>query len=472
MQRLIFLLVATLALLSFAQPSPAVVGGKAAYQNYVLGSYYFSEGDYNRSVNYLRRAYEAEPEEYNFALALALALGRNGKANDGISLLNSTDVLLKSDHPDYTQLFAMRHFVAGLIHCFSKQFQQAIPSLESAIRLQQTLDRAEVLGAMYNALGYAKLLDQGRGAESHNGLEAHHHLHKRDLERSRDIFLQALRADPNQQAATFNYKFLCDTLGETPAIPLLQAVNRNPGNSVVAARYSSLPVDMKAVLPFREYDEIVYLLDISGSMVMEKVSCVGRDRFQVMRETALFLLDSIRTETQVGIGTIGGDCGTTPKLWHPSGSIDKGELRTALEFLVPDGTTPLLTILQQTPGLFTDNPNTRKSIFFISDGENVCRMPGVDICEWSEGLAQKGITVNILTFLGASLDNTGAFAEYTCLAENTRGRILYLDVDRCSLQRYTFDLVAACQLYLPEIRRVNCWGPSVKNLWAYFPREK
>lgn len=446
-------------------------GGKAAYQNYFLGSYYFAEGDYSRAVTYLRRAYEAEPEEYNFILALSLALGRTDKYQEGILLLDSGDNLLKSTHPEYNQLLAMRHFVAGLIFCFGKQYQQAIPSITMAIKLQRELDKPETLGAMLNALGYAKLLDQGRGAESHNGLAAHHHIHLRDIERSRDIFHQALLADPHQQAATYNYKFLCDTTGVEPAVPLLQAVNRKPGDNVVSARYSSLPVNMSGVLQFRDYDEIVFLLDISGSMVMEKVACVGRDRFQVMRETALYLLDSIDAQTQVGIGTIGGDCGTTPRLWHQTTAIPRPELKSALEFLVPDGTTPLLTILQQTPQLFSDNPNTTKSIFFISDGENICRMPGVDICEWSESLAQQGITINILTFLSASLDNTGAFAEYTCLAENTRGRILYLDVDRCSLQRYTFDLVAACQLYLPDMQRVNCWGPSVKSLWAIFPEK-
>jgi hypothetical protein len=188
-----------------------------------------------------------------------------------------------------------------------------------------------------------------------------------------------------------------------------------------------------------------------------------------MRETALLLLENFSDSTRIGIGTIGGDCGTVPKLWHPSGTQSRDDLRWMLKFLVPDGTTPLLTILQETPSLFSDNPSTSKAIIFISDGENICRLPGVDICEWSEQLASKNITINIMTFLGASLENTNAFAEYTCLAENTFGELLYMDGNRCRLEHYRFDLVKACQFTLPALKRVNCWGPAVDDLWAIFP---
>jgi len=158
-----------------------------------------------------------------------------------------------------------------------------------------------------------------------------------------------------------------------------------------------------------------------------------------------------------------------PKLWHPVGELSRVDLRYALEFLYPDGTTPLLTILQATPSLFSDNPNTTKGLVFISDGENVCRLPGVDICEWASSLAAQKITINTMTFLGANLDNTNAFAEYTCLAQNTFGSLLYLDGNRCRLEQYRFDLVKACQLTLPALQRVACWGGVRDGLWAIFP---
>lgn len=445
-------------------------GGKSAYKNYFLGSYYFAEGQYDKAENYLRKAYEAQPDEYNFTVAFALVLGRNGKPNDGLKLINRSNYLPPAAHPEYQQLISMRHYITGLIHCYGQRYRLAIQPLESAIRIQRTLNKPELLASMMNTLGYARFLHRGLGAGPHRtGSKPHYHLHARNLERSRLIFEEALRIDPTQVAAVYNYLMLCDTLGAPSAFEELKPVNRSPNEQVVSSRYASLPVDMGAVLPFREYDDIVLLLDISGSMVMEKVSCVGQTRFEVMRETSLFFLDSLTAGQQLGIATIGGDCGTTPKLWHSPGAISREELRQALEFLVPDGTTPLLTILQQTIDLFGMEPERRRSIFFISDGENICRLPGVDICQWSEGLAARGITINILTFLGASLDNRGAFAEYTCLADNTGGKVLNLDTDRCSFERYQFDIAAAAQFYIPPFEQVSCGGPGVKPIWAVYP---
>ncbi|MCB0587851.1 MAG: hypothetical protein KDD06_21340, partial [Phaeodactylibacter sp.] len=97
---------------------------------------------------------------------------------------------------------------------------------------------------------------------------------------------------------------------------------------------------------------------------------------------------------------------------------------------------------------------------------NICRMGGEDVCDWAEEMAQRNITVNILTFLGTSIDNTNAFAEYGCLADITGGQILYMDNYRCSYEYYGNSLVESCRPKIPSLRRVQCWGPAVKDLWA------
>ena len=74
-----------------------------------------------------------------------------------------------------------------------------------------------------------------------------------------------------------------------------------------------------------------------------------------------------------------------------------------------------------------------------------------------------------MTFLDADLNNINAFAEYTCLADKTGGKILYLDNLRCGLEYYTYNLEEECMFFIPHMERVNCWGPAVKNLWAIFP---
>lgn len=444
-------------------------GGKAAYKNYVEGSFYFSEGQYGRALNHLRRARQLAPDVYVFNLALALALGKTGEYEEGQQILLHSDNLLKHDRPDYRELLALRHYIGGLIHAFGRQYYRAIPAYKMAIDVQLQLDNPQRLAGMYNALGYAEMLDQGRGrASGHNGLAAHYHIHRRDMERGFAWFEKALEYDPTHRAAGQNYQLLCDSLGREPAVEV-RADTTEEIVRYVSAKYSNLPARMDAVLEFGHYDEVVYLLDISGSMTQEKVPCVRADRFTVMKETAQFLLDDLPAETRIGIGTIGGDCGTVPKLWHPAGTISHYDMRWALRFLVPDGTTPLLTILQETPTLFSEVDSTRKALFFISDGENICNVPGVDICEWTSELSRRNIEVNVLTFLNSSLGNTNAFAEYTCLTDRTGGRILYLDGNRCSLERYEFDMVDNFQQFLPELTRVDCWGPAVENLWAIFP---
>jgi hypothetical protein len=81
-------------------------------------------------------------------------------------------------------------------------------------------------------------------------------------------------------------------------------------------------------------------------------------------------------------------------------------------------------------------------------------------------MAERNITINVLTFLDANRDNSNAFAEYGCLAANTGGQILYLDNYRCSYEYFGAGLAESCLPQIPNLRKVSCWGPAVKELWA------
>jgi len=446
-------------------------GGKEAFRNYYLGSYYFAEGVYGRAANHLEKAYRLDPEQYQFALAYALSLGQQEKTDDAITILNKGKNLLRATHPNYKHLLSLQYFVSGMINVYGHRYGRALSPLKRAIELQEELSFPEEKSVILNTLGYAQVMDQGKGTGRHGGLGRHFHVHKRDLERSLNYFRSAYQADVQNKAAAENYHLLMDTLRLEPEQIVEDHVDRSDEKQINTYKYNNLPANMQPLIEFTQYDEVVLLLDISGSMVMEQVSCIGSDRFDIMRETALLLLENFPDSTKVGIGTIGGDCGTIPKLWYPVGERSRYDLRYDLQFLVPDGTTPLFTILQETPELFTDSPSKTKALIFISDGENVCRVPGLDICEWTSTLASQKITINIMTFLSTSLENSNAFAEYTCLAENTYGQLLYLDGDRCQLAQYEFDLVKACQFSLPKLQRVDCWGTAVEELWAIFPRK-
>ncbi|MBL7792857.1 MAG: VWA domain-containing protein [Saprospiraceae bacterium] len=451
---------ACIALLSF---SLLEGGRKGAYKHYYKGNYYYSEGRFDKAVYHFSQAYDAIPTEFNFALAYAVGLGRVGKTSDSQALLKRSIGLLSDKDPEYRQKTALLYFFEGVTYTYAKQYGQAVAALKKGISVQEELGKPTALSVMYNTLGYATFMNQGQGAHKSQDRPLHYHLRKDDLQRAYDIFKLALQQDSRNETAWTNQRLLGDTLDVPPAF--FDTVY----NAIEITDYDNLPNNTSEMAAFANYEEVVMLLDISGSMVMENVTCRGATRFQVMKETALFMLDKMAPTTLVGVGTIGGDCGTPPKMWQKAGSLPVTELRSRLGFLNPDGTTPLLNMLVESPGLFTDNPNSRKSLLLVSDGANICKVNNLDICEWSQELREKGITINVLSFLNADLENTNAFAEYTCLADNTYGKVLYIDALNCRITPFTFTLLEATRLRIPPIKRVQCWGPAFKELWAIYP---
>lgn len=447
-------------LLGFAPPSE-LNRQKAAFKAHYRGMLHYSEDHFRQAVQQFDKAHSILPDNYNFKLSLALALSRVGRAQEGLSLLQSSRHLLSPADPALAQKQATYDFYHGMILLYGGWSGDAVRPLQASLQQQQRLGDGKLLSIYSNALGYATLLNQGGSDHGSDTLGWHYHVHKRDIIRSLAHFDQALKYDGKNAAALHNYFRLRDALGLEGMKDYYEQQDSTP-----APAERELPGNTDRTLQFTDYEELLFLLDISGSMVMEKVACMGTTRFEVMKQTALFILDSLPEETALGLGTIGGDCGKAPKAWDAVGALSRYDMRYRLRFLAPDGTTPLLERLQASVELFTNEDQTRKSIFLISDGANVCRVPGLDICEWAERLARRNITINVLTFLDATANNTNAFAEYACLADNTGGSILYMDNYRCGYEYFGASLAERCLPRVPELRRVSCWGPAVKDLWA------
>ncbi|MEQ8703836.1 MAG: VWA domain-containing protein [Phaeodactylibacter sp.] len=441
--------------------SPESNRQKAAFRAHYKGMLLYSEAQYDRAVRQFEKAHNIIPENYNFTLSLALGLSRVDRADEGLSLLQKSDILLSSDDPDGAQKLATRSFLKGMVLLYADRAGGALQPLEESIELQQKLGDAKRLSIYYNALGYATMLNQGGSDHGSDTLGWHYHVHRRDLIRSLKFFDQAVKYDTKNATALYNYFLVRDTLG-MEGLKDYYAQQDSAGPEPVG----ELPGNTDRTLEFTNYEELLFLLDLSGSMVMEKVPCMGATRFDVMKQTALFILDSLPETTQLGLGSIDGDCWTEPKAWDAVGALSRYDMRYRLRFLVPNGTTPLLERLQASPELFSTDNQTRKSIFLISDGANVCNANGDDICDWAAQLSQRKITINILTFLDATESNTNAFAEYACLADNTGGDILYMDNYRCGYEYFGASMVEQCLPRIPNLRKVTCWGSAHQNLWA------
>ena len=156
----------------------------------------------------------------NFAFSLAISLGRMGNAKKGLEVLQKGTARLNERNPEYLKNKALALYFEGAIHCYSGEYDQAIPALKKSIEAQKELDDPKVLSIFNNTLGYAQILDQGSGSHARAELAEHYHVHKRDIVRSLEHFEAALVADVSNKSALENYKMLCDSLEIPPRINL------------------------------------------------------------------------------------------------------------------------------------------------------------------------------------------------------------------------------------------------------------
>ena len=95
-------------------------GNKAAYKAHFRGTILFAEGKYKNAEAHFRKAYDRIPENFNFAMALALCMGQNGQPDKGISLLQKSSRLISPLDPEYTQKLTLSYFFEGMIQTYSK----------------------------------------------------------------------------------------------------------------------------------------------------------------------------------------------------------------------------------------------------------------------------------------------------------------------------------------------------------------
>lgn len=452
--------------LFFSGDAPA--SRKDAYRFHYRGTLSYAEGDLKQANQYFRRAYHILPGNFYFAISYGLTQGQRGDLSEALDIIRTARRRVSFDDPEVKRKKSLAQFFMGLAQSYNLEFGQAYRSVSNGLYLLE--DDPEAASVFENTLGYLRVRNQAVNSHQRENLPAHYHVHQRDLQQAIEHFERALELDPGNPAARYNYKMLCDTLGYTPRYAVSAL---SPQADEEEDSYQPTFLDMHTrlanELELSTFDELVFLVDISGSMVQEKVICMGDTRFNVMKELARRTLATFSNQQRYGLGTIGGTCDSEPDFWKPVGSISREELDTRFRFLIPDGTTPLLTRMLDSPELFSDSSSTNKTIFLISDGANTCRVGGVDICQFAEELAARGITVNVLTFLSTTLNNTNAFAEYLCLAETTDGHIIYMDNYQCKLEPLSFDLLASCQLRLPVMEKSTCWGEHIDVLWNIFP---
>ena len=434
-----------------------------AYRQYYLGNLAFEEEAYTMAVQYFRSAYQILPENFTFAIAYAIGLAMTEKPHQALRVIEKA--VNHADEEEIEKSRAYLFFAEGLSKIHIGDYRGAVKALKKTLWWIRPGESEEIHSVVYNLLGYITVINQGKGAHRRAGLEKHLHVHQRDLMTAQEYFEKALFLDSANHSALENYKYLTDLLSSEMAY-------QRGGQSETSSNSTYVGGGILSGINWLEsYDEIVLLLDITGSMVMEKVPCKGTTRFEVMKEMATAVYSKIPNHIPVGLGTIDGDCGKSPKNWVKAGSLSEKDFTNTLRFLIPDGTTPMIERLLRVPELFSADAK-KKAIFLVSDGADTCPNRKLDICKWAEEIVLEGITIHTLSYLDPNAINATAFSDYTCLADKTGGKVLYLDNYGCSNLRFSFDLIASISKAVPTLEKVDCWGPSFSNLWAIFPEEQ
>lgn len=432
-----------------------------AYRQYYLGNLAFEEEAYTKAVQYFKIAHQILPDNFTFSIAYAIGLAITEKPHQALRIIE--EAFNYSDKGEIAKSRAYLFFAEGLSKIHTRDYRGAVTALKKTLWWTHTGQSEEIHSVVFNLLGYITVVNQGKGAHRRAGLSKHLHVHERDLLTAQTYFQKALAVDSTNHAALENYNYLA---------ALLTASAAAHREEIKPAKISSIATSgggiMAGINWLESYDEIVMLLDITGSMVMEKVPCKGTTRFEVMKEMASAVYSQIPSHIPVGLGTIDGDCGKDPKNWVKAGSLSQRDFANTLRFLIPDGTTPMIERLIKSPELFSAGAQ-KKAIFLVSDGADTCPNRKVDICKWAEEKAAEGITIHTLSYLDPNAINATAFSDYTCLADKTGGKVLYLDNYGCSNLRFSFDLIANISKSVPILEKVDCWGPSFSNLWAIFP---
>ena len=292
----------------------AIPNFKKAYSEHYQGSLLYSEGFLQKANNKFKNAYAILPENFYFCLAFGLSEGRLGRQKNGLALINQALGVLERDDPDYHYKKVVAQFLKGMVYSYNESYANAYATVKSA--LYQAPDSAYLKSTFENALGYLTILNQSKNRHKGSDLSAHIHIRKGDLERALTHFAKALDWNEENYPAYQNYKALCDTLHIIPKYN--PPGNIQNANTNYEPTFLNMHQKIMRGLKLESFESVAFLVDVSGSMVMEKVLCMGQTRFEVMKILGRKIVKEFRNLGRQGLTIIALGQRRTPK--HDTGT--------------------------------------------------------------------------------------------------------------------------------------------------------
>lgn len=193
--------------------------------------------------------------------------------------------------------------------------------------------------------------------------------------------------------------------------------------------YSSLPDNIEQITNhLNRYDEVILVIDVSGSMNAPMVYNSALTRFIVMKELTQAILTKVDKKVKIGVLTVGGGCSDYPLINIPIDDITKRVLiEKKVEWLELNGATPLNRRVDRTTGMFSNKEN-KKTILLMSDGMDTCNET-FDLCNTAIKLDNNNIDVSVFSFLleGQNFQDDIAYEIYECMTAHSGGKIFFLN---------------------------------------------
>ena len=237
-----------------------------------------------------------------------------------------------------------------------------------------------------------------------------------------------------------------DSLNNVSSIPLLD--------------YSLLPNNHQLVLnQLHRYDEIILLVDLSGSMDDPVGWSNEASKFRIAQQLAIFIALKLRSNVFLGAISVGQQCDTSSMVMnYPIAGVSRQHLTVQINNIRPFGHTPLNQRLRMTKNMFTSRAN-KKLVFLLSDGMDTCgEIP--DLCGTAAMLASHGIDLSIFSFIYESLDaeSRSAYSIYNCMVHPSAGTIFKITEDGGVQDQVDYIPVSNNILVLPEMDSSILWS--------------
>ena len=376
---------------------------------------------------------------------------------------------------------ALYYYYLGISEMLDKRgwpnFKQAERSLNQAV---VEIKRAAIpdygfFSDLENTRGYLSITARGKSTDEEKDLVCI--IRPEFMYMAIDHFRDALIYNPNNQIAKKNLDTLIYKLRKAD-LPIpensyernvpekisirLDSINIDSINDtslIPVLNYGLLPDNYLLILgELQMYDEIILVLDLSGSMDDPVGWSNEASKFRVAQQLSIYIASKLRSNVFLGAVSVGKECDTTNMvLNYPIARVSRQALTTKIDAIRPFGHTPLNKRLRMTQNMFSSKQN-KKLVFLLSDGMDTCGETS-DLCRTAAVLAANGIDLMVFSFIYEELDteSRNAYSVYNCMVHPSKGKVLKVNQDGGVEDNVKYIPVSNNILELPQMDTSYLW---------------